>query len=173
MEKAMAKAKTKASKSRDPYAYRRKLPFMGRTRHASTWWDVSPTGNWNADFETGKKYAMTFWRVAGSRSSFGLDFGEIMFGMMVAETQRRHSGIEVGFIRTLGDLMGWLFQLPVVVGRGFDEKKKSFRRLPRPVLRKGVWAATRFIGLIADSHHKKEAAKMAEFKKQHGAVALH
>jgi hypothetical protein len=57
----MAKAKN-STKTNDATALRDALPFFkkGRGKVAASWWNVTPTGNYSADLETGKDYARAF-----------------------------------------------------------------------------------------------------------------
>jgi hypothetical protein len=56
----MAKAKTKAKN--DATAMRDALPFFRKRRGkvAASWWNVTPSGNYTADLETGMEYARAF-----------------------------------------------------------------------------------------------------------------
>ena len=57
----MAKAKT-STKPNEATALRDALPFFkkGRGKVAGSWWNVTPSGNYGADLETGKAHARAF-----------------------------------------------------------------------------------------------------------------
>jgi hypothetical protein len=58
----MAKAKNSTKTKSDATAIRDALPFFKKRRGkvAQSWWNVSPSGNYAADLETGKAYARAF-----------------------------------------------------------------------------------------------------------------
>jgi hypothetical protein len=111
----------KIRKSRkDLYAYRKKLPFFDRKRGTSaTWWNVSPTGNYETDYQTGQEYAAAFWRVSGTTGCAGSDLGQILLAMHEPSRKKskRHnglSGIEIGFIRGIGDIIDIMKVIPAL-----------------------------------------------------------
>jgi hypothetical protein len=64
------------------YAYRDKLPFVARNKSGGEfWWNVTPSGEYEADYQTGKAYAVAFWRICGGRPTCGIDLGQILFAM--------------------------------------------------------------------------------------------
>src|ERR1700722_20531279 len=110
----------------DLYAYREKLPFfVARARRTgprlNPWWNVSPTGDYGADYQTGAEYAAAFWRVCGKTGHAGDDLGQILFAMHAPGRKKSKrdddglSGIEIGFIRGIGDIIDIMKVLPVVV----------------------------------------------------------
>jgi hypothetical protein len=109
------------------YAYRNKLPFVAKAKSGSEfWWNVTPSGEYEADYQTGRAYAVAFWSICGGRPTCGIDLGQILFAMHErprprTKAYRRHdglSGIEVGFIRTVGDIVDMAVGVPVLVGLG-------------------------------------------------------
>ena len=60
-EMTSAKPSTKKAKG-DATALRDALPFFkkGRGKIQTSWWNVTPSGNYTTDLETGKQYARTF-----------------------------------------------------------------------------------------------------------------
>jgi hypothetical protein len=59
---AMAKLKKSMQPKNEATAIRDALPFFkkGRGKVAASWWNVTPSGNYAADLETGKAYARAF-----------------------------------------------------------------------------------------------------------------
>jgi hypothetical protein len=50
-------------KHRDRYAYRNKLPFVAKAKSGGEfWWNVTPSWQYEADYQTGRAYAVAFWR---------------------------------------------------------------------------------------------------------------
>jgi hypothetical protein len=58
----MAKAKNTTKTKSDATTLRDALPFFkkGHGKVATSWWNVTPSGNYSADLETGKQYARAF-----------------------------------------------------------------------------------------------------------------
>lgn len=103
---------TTVKRRKDDYAYREKLPFIprGRSGVSNGWWHVRPSGKFETDYETGQAYAAAFWRVSGGRPICGIEVGQILLAMHDPARRRSDrpdglSGIEVGFIRTIGDIV--------------------------------------------------------------------
>lgn len=76
------------------------LPFVGRdlreAGHPRNFWDVSPSGDYAADCETGRMYAedcLAYMRVNAS---------PILLKSIVMAMPREFSGIEIGFLHVLG-----------------------------------------------------------------------
>ena len=101
------------------YAYRNKLPFVAKAKSGSEfWWNVTPSGEYEDDYQTGRAYMVAFWSICGGRPTCGIDLGQILFAMHElprprTKAYRRHnglagnlSGIEIGFIRTIGEIVG-------------------------------------------------------------------
>jgi hypothetical protein len=95
----------------DKYAYRSELPFMRLEGQGAGWWCVEPSGDYQRDYDTGRGYARQFWKVCGKHCNMGFDLSEILLAMHDAKkhTPRRGvgrylSGIEIGFLRTVGEL---------------------------------------------------------------------
>lgn len=113
---------------KDKYAYRDKLPFMAKGRRSGRrrnpiWWNVKPSGEYEADYKTGREYATAFWRVSGGRPTCGIDLGEILFAMHDPARPKSDrwdglSGIEVSFIRTISEIMDIVIALPALVREG-------------------------------------------------------
>jgi hypothetical protein len=74
------------------YAYRDKLPFVARNKSGGEfWWNVTPSGEYEADYQTGKAYAVAFWRICGGRPTCGIDLGQILFAMARAAAPTNES----------------------------------------------------------------------------------
>jgi hypothetical protein len=159
------------TKSKDPYAYRDRLPFVlphsrGRAADRPTWWNVNPTGDYKTDFQTGKEYAVTFWKVCGGRSACGLELGQILFAMHDPLRPRsdRHdglSGIEIGFIRTIGTIVDFAVQVPVIVGQTVRQRKTP------KITKRQVRGAAKITGILLNLQHKDDLKRAADFDRRH------
>jgi hypothetical protein len=142
------------------YAYRNNLPFVNRkSLDGLSWWSVVPTGNYQADYEVGRRHAMEFWRQCGTNGNFGLDLGQILMEMHSPKRKRsdRHnglSGIEVGFIRTIGELMACLIGIPALVGS--LPKNSTKLKIKKSVFKKKIKTTVDFVGLLVRSGHERE-----------------
>ena len=92
------------------HAQQAKLPFVktnDRDRIIN-WWNVKPSGKWVEDFTVGRRYALKFWEVCGSRQTFALEFQQIILGMLSAAKNAKrptsYSGVEAGFLLAVGEL---------------------------------------------------------------------
>jgi hypothetical protein len=95
-------------------AERDALPFRKcRTRGVpGSWWNVAPTGNYTEDYETGRSYAMPLLPLM-LRNAGPPILSHILGDMINVVSRRRGgmyrheklSGIEIGFMRGLGDLI--------------------------------------------------------------------
>jgi hypothetical protein len=99
------------TKKDDPYGYRGKLLFIKYSNRPSSivWWNVTPTGKWVTDFNVGRQYARKFWDVCGSGRTFALEFQQVILGMLMTAKNygdSGYSGIEAGFLLTIGELSG-------------------------------------------------------------------
>ena len=82
------------------------------------WWNVTPTGKWVTDFNVGRRYARTIWEVCGSGRKFALEFQQVILGMLTkAKTYRDagYSGIEAGFLLTIGELSGGVIHVDALL----------------------------------------------------------
>lgn len=183
----MAKAKLSARRRKfrraasAGYEYRAQLPFMfaGQVRPAvreshwfTNWWHVEPTGDYAADYKTGQEYAMTFWRVVGGRPQFGTDLSQIAMEMIqrqavygVDKKGRGMSGIEIGFLRTIGDLFDITAAIPLFINaaitnpKAFEKKKfKISKKNGKDVMRK----TNQFVDILATSKYERHAKLEAE-----------
>jgi hypothetical protein len=109
------------------YAYRNNLSFMNRKARGSRWWNVSPTGDYQADYETGRQHAMEFWRQCGAMGTFGLDLSSIL--LAIQDLRKKRSGIEVGFIRTIGEIVGCLCGMPAFITSLPKRLPKNFEKI--------------------------------------------
>jgi hypothetical protein len=153
----------------DQYAYRRKLPFVGNDK-GGDWWNVTPSGRYEADYQTGKAYAVAFWRICGGRPNVGSDLGGILMAMHAPTRRRsqRHnglSGIEVGFIRTIGEIIAITVGVPVLIGLGPERIRKGHKLPAREAARRVRWSA-KFTGLMLRVKHE-------QYRKDVAARGLH
>jgi hypothetical protein len=142
------------------YAYRDKLPFVARNKSGGEfWWNVAPSGEYEDDYQTGKAYAVAFWSICGGRPTCGIDLGQILFAMHErprprTKAYRRHnglSGIETGFIRTIGEIVDIAVGVSVLVGLGpeYLAKGKTGLSSRETSLRIGMAAKLTGILLVA------------------------
>jgi hypothetical protein len=92
-------------------AIRDALPFFrkGRGKVDTSWWNVTPSGNYVADLETGKKYARQFFPMltfnAGA-STLGVIVSDMAkAGRDLAKDPKQHRGIDaiaLGFLMEIG-----------------------------------------------------------------------
>jgi len=173
-------------KAKSKYAYREKFPFMYRGRSSGIprgcdyqiWWNVKPTGDYQADYDTGADHALTFWQVAGGRGGCSIDLAQIIFAMMEMcgkrprlrgdKWGRQYSGIEIGFIRTICKLVELHTQLPDWVMRNRRIKSPNATWKP-PRIRNARVGARLLAGLVA-SQRKLDKAQQAEIMKEAGAA---
>jgi hypothetical protein len=159
------------------YAYRDKLPFVARNKSGGEfWWNVAPSGEYEDNYQTGKAYAVAFWSICGGRPTCGIDLGQILFAMHElprprTKAYRRHnglagslSGIEIGFIRTIGDIADMTVRVPVIVGlgpQGFKRLAKGKKPLSSRETSVRVRMAAKLTGILIDSKqewNRKQAA---------------
>jgi hypothetical protein len=152
---------------KDEYAYRDKLPFMRSTTfRAPNWWNVTPSGDYEIDCQTGQTYAAAFWRVSGGRPLCGIELGQILLAMHDPGRRKseplRHnglSGIEVGFIRTIGEIMDIVIALPALI--------RERKRLPRSAAKitvRDTRAAARVVQIFLERKHKPYQKRSAEIR---------
>jgi len=159
------------------YAYRNKLPFVAKAKSGSEfWWNVTPSGEYEDDYQTGRAYAVAFWSICGGRPTCGIDLGQILFAMHElprprTKAYRRHnglagslSGIEIGFIRTIVKSLDMAVGVPVLVGLGpqaFKRLAKGKKPLSSREMSVRVGMAAKLTGILLDSKHewsRKQAA---------------
>jgi hypothetical protein len=182
----MAKANARSRKSKNVsslYEYRKQLPFMFKGRvlpdqRKSHWfthrWHVEPTGSYEADYKTGQEYAMTFWRVVGGRPQFGSDLSQIAIEMIqrqavygVGKKGRGMSGIEIGFLRTIGDLFDIAATIPLFIRayvndpKGFEKKKFKISKKACKEVRRNT---NQFVDILASGKYERHAKLEAELK---------
>ena len=117
--------------------YRGKLPFIKYSNRPGSivWWNVTPTGKWVTDFNVGRQYARTFWDVCGSGRTFALDFQQVILGMLTtAKTygDSGYSGIEAGFLLTIGELSGGVIHVDALLQ---NHEARAPRNCPATVRR--------------------------------------
>lgn len=105
----MSQAKRKNSTS--PTAMRDALPFFkkGRGKIESSWWNVTPSGDYAADLETGMKYAKAFLPMmmfnAGASSLGAIVSAMALAGRDRSRTPKEWRGIDdiaLGFLMGIG-----------------------------------------------------------------------
>jgi hypothetical protein len=139
-------------KRSDKYAYRDELPFMNQKR-GSGFWSVKPSGDYLRDYDTGREYALQFWKVCGKHGNMGLELSSILLGILEAKRPRiRRSGIEAGFLRTIGNLFQAAMYASVMVSAG--PKRIAARDFPkaRETSRK-LKLAVGLVGTLANAMH--------------------
>ena len=153
-----APALRRPKKDEPSYAYRDELPFFVNRRSAkNAWWNVMPSGDYFADYKTGEEYAAAFWRVCGGRPTCGLDLGQILFAMHDPGRQRSDrydglSGIEVGFIRTIGQIVDIAVGVPVMV----NQSRTGLRRRMGRITNKKVRASAKVTQVILEALHASD-----------------
>ena len=152
------------TKRSNKYAYRDRLPFFNRNeKHPSCWWSVKPSGDYQRDFATGREYALQFWKVCGAHGNMGLELSEVLLALHKTKRPRHRyvkgklvdhnlSGIETGFLRTVGDLLQASMYATVMVGIG--AKRLANRDLPQRESLQKIKAAAGLIGVLADATHR-------------------
>ena len=162
------------------YAYRDKLPFVARNKSSGEfWWNVTPSGRYEADYQTGKAYAVAFWSICGGRPTCGIDLGQILFAMHErprprTKAYRRHnglSGIETGFIRTIGEIVDLAVGVPVLVGLGpqtFKRLAKGKKPLSSREMSVRVGMAAKLTGILLESKHEQDRKRAAEINRHAG-----
>jgi hypothetical protein len=158
-------------------AERDALPFRKcRTRGVpGSWWNVAPTGNYTEDYETGRSYAVPLLPLM-LRNDGPSSLSMILGDMFEAVARRRKgkysrgeklSGIEIGFMRGLGDLI--LCGIASTVYVGLHEKgSKEIAEISARVTPKHGEIAVKLIALLATSSiehdHREAAAIRAELE---------
>lgn len=101
-----------AKKTSELHAMRDALPFFkkGRGKEATSWWNVTPTGNYTADLETGKGYARDFLPLmtfnAGSASLGAIVSDMARAGRDPTKNPKDWRGIDsvaLGFLMEMGN----------------------------------------------------------------------
>jgi hypothetical protein len=87
-------------------ALRDALPFFkkGRGKVATSWWSVTPSGNYSADLETGKEYARAFLPMLQFNAGAS-DLAVIVSDMGTAKDLKEWRGIDdvaLGFMMEIG-----------------------------------------------------------------------
>jgi hypothetical protein len=105
-------------------------------RDRGSWWSVNPTGNYADDYQTGRTYAAALMPMMLRNA--GPPTLSVILGDMFDTVSDRHgsryrqsklSGIEIGFMRGLGDLI--LAGLAATVMMGTVDLRKRVMRKPR------------------------------------------
>jgi hypothetical protein len=150
----------KPTKQKDFYAYRRNYPFARLQRRGEpVWSQVTPSGDYSQDYETGRDYALLFWKECGSRGSVGLDLAYILIGIHEAKRQPQYlsgkrmkhnlSGVEIGFLQTIGELMTAARNATFLVALGPGDQG-YLRALGQKSLEEKMALAADMIGSMAD-----------------------
>jgi hypothetical protein len=105
------RSKNKAKTKSDAIAIRNALPFFkeGRGKVATSWWNVTPSGDYSADLETGKAYARSFLPMLTFNAGAS-DLACIVSGMAIAaratnQNLREWRGVDaiaLGFMMEIG-----------------------------------------------------------------------
>jgi hypothetical protein len=122
-------------KKNDAYDYRSKLPFVKYDGGRSVvWWNVTPTGKWVTDFNVGRRYALKFWEVCGSGRKFPLEFQQVILGMLTKAKNYKgagYSGIEAGFLLTVGELSGGVIHVDALL-QNYEARAPRKRAVDEP-----------------------------------------
>jgi hypothetical protein len=122
-------------KKNDAYDYRSKLPFVKYDGGRSVvWWNVTPTGKWVTDFNVGRRYALKFWEVCGSGRKFALEFQQVILGMLTKAKNYKgagYSGIEAGFLLTVGELSGGVIHVDALL-QNYEARAPRKRAVDEP-----------------------------------------
>ena len=128
-------------KKNDAYDYRSKLPFVKYDGGRSVvWWNVTPTGKWVTDFNVGRQYALKFWEVCGSGRKFALEFQQVILGMLTKAKNYKgagYSGIEAGFLLTVGELFGGVIHVDAVL-QNYEARAPRKRAVGEPTRSHGT-----------------------------------
>lgn len=109
--KTRAKRRPKSKNEAEAIAMRDALPFFkkGRGKVATSWWNVTPSGDYSADLETGKAYARAFFpmlRFNAGAASLGAIVSEMAkAGRNPATNPKDWRGIDavaLGFMPEIG-----------------------------------------------------------------------
>jgi hypothetical protein len=97
---------TKAAKQKSLYELY-PLPFFNRQKRCT--WDVKPTGNYGADCETGRAFAIEFLKTCDGTIGWAHVVSMIMVDMIIAGPDGVHgdgspktNGIVIGFLGVIG-----------------------------------------------------------------------
>ena len=80
------------------------LPFIRDVKGKRRFWDVSPTGDYDTDWHIGERYALELLAYL-ARSQFPFLFTWVVMAMPGEEDR---SGIEAGFLGTIGAWLEWI-----------------------------------------------------------------
>jgi hypothetical protein len=156
--------------NKDPYAYREKLPFMSK---GTGLWNVSPTGDYQIDYQTGRQYALAYWR-ARSESPLGLGqelayiIGHMIDTARPGKSEKhklRQSGIEIGFVQTIGELIDAMDAATGLIANGPDRAKK--RRIDSKIARQAMQATKTIADVLVTARHNRNRALDAARKTAH------
>jgi hypothetical protein len=109
-----SKSKTKAKAKNEATATRDALPFFqkGRGKIPTSWWNVTPSGNYSADIETGMAYASAFLPLmkynAGAASLGAIVSDMAKAGRNLEKGRGDRRGIDniaLGFIMGIGGIL--------------------------------------------------------------------
>jgi hypothetical protein len=89
----------------------------------------------------------TLWKVCGAHGNMGLDLSCILIGLHEAKRPKL-SGIEIGFLRTVGDIFQASLYSTVMIGIG--PKRLAKRDLGRREGAAKTKVAPKLVGLLAD-----------------------
>lgn len=160
----------KSAKSfKDQYDYRKKLPFFVSTRkrlpkgvkRPDPWWNVSPTGDYGVDYATGQEYSAAFWRECGARNA-GIDLGQILFAM---HARKSLSGIEVGFIRGIGDIISIMKIMPALVNALMKKPRGAKSKTPKITSRQ-IKGGVRVAQMLLEAKQARDRKREAEIEEQ-------
>jgi hypothetical protein len=122
-----------------------------------------PTGNYSEDYETGRAYAEPLLPLM-LRNAGPPTLSHILGDMVEVVSRRRNagrrhdklSGIEIGFMRGLGDLIMCGIAAAVYTGR------VGAGMSPKDAKPKHATVAAKLVGLLATSHREADARANAE-----------
>jgi hypothetical protein len=94
-------------------------PGRKRGQPFRVFWAVSSSGDYPADVEAGQQMAIEWLRVVG-----GLNIGAVLLGWIVTDMPRKLTGLEVGFLCTIGLVAGTNPYAEQVIRLREEEDKK-------------------------------------------------
>jgi hypothetical protein len=143
---------------KDLYAYRLEMPFMNYQRGKGySLWEVKPTSDYSKDYDTGRDYALKFWRAAGNHPDLGLGLSSVLLAIAERHRGARNrnlSGIEIGFLRTIGEIVQASVYAAVMIAAGPSRLRRNDLPKKRETKDK-LTAAAGLIGILADAMQPK------------------
>lgn len=139
------------------------LPFFKPGKRGGSWWSVHPTGDYEADHETGRGYALALLPLMRVEVAGPATIPWIVGDMMAACSRRRgddrFSGIEVGFLSGLGDIIAAGHVAAVLTPTRYAARAEELGCDPRvdiPVNLEAIKGVGKLIGRIVQASWDRE-----------------